>query len=145
MSHAYARNYIHLVFSTRERRPFIRPEWQNMLHDDLRRIAQEYGVALDSVGGSNDHVHILTSLPPKISVAMLVRALKAKSSKMMGDRGHLFGWQAGYGCFSVSASRLQDVRLYIASQEQHHRRRTFPEEFEEILRRHGIEAHGDFA
>lgn len=145
MSHAYSRNYIHLVFSTRERRPFIRPERQNILHDDLRHIAQEYGVSLDSVGGTDDHVHILTNLPPKISVAVLVRALKAKSSKMMGDRGHLFGWQTGYGCFSVSASRVENVRRYIQGQEEHHRRRTFVEEFGELLRRHGIEAHSDFA
>ena len=143
MSHPYARNYIHLVFSTRERRPFLKPQWRTPLYDDLRRIGVEYGVSLDTLGGTEDHVHILLALPPKISVAVLVRALKGKSSKLMGDRGHLFGWQTGYGCFSVSASNLVTVRNYIHSQEEHHRKWTFTQEFESLLRKHGIAVNGD--
>ena len=141
MSHAYARNHLHLVFSTRERRPFIKMQWRAPLYDDLRRIAAEYGIILDTIGGTEDHVHILLVLPPKLSVAVLVRALKANSSKMMADRGHLFGWQTGYGCFSVSASNLSTVRAYIQGQEEHHRKRSFSDEFASLLRKHGITLH----
>ncbi len=142
MSHAYARNYIHLVFATRGRRAFIKAPWRSTLHDDLRRVAQEYGVSLDAVGGADDHVHVLFALPPKISLAALVRAMKAKSSKLMGDRGHLFGWQTGYGSFSVSASKLDEVRTYIATQEAHHQKHSFDAEFMALLRKHGIDVSG---
>jgi len=136
MSHAYARNYIHIVFSTQERRQFIR-DLEGMW-TYLRGIANEYGVELAEVGGTNDHVHILAVMPPKISLAVLMRALKGNSSKWMNEAGHLFAWQQGYGAFSVSASNLEKVREFVRKQAEHHQRVTYEAEFMALLRKHGI-------
>ena len=140
MAHPYARNHIHLVFSTKERRPFIKPAVRDQLYSSLRRVATDYGISIDLIGGMPDHVHVLLDLPPKVSVSSLVCALKAKSSKWMNESGHLFAWQNSYGCFSVSVSNLAQVKRYIAHQEEHHRKRDFLSEFNAMLRRHGIKA-----
>lgn len=139
MSHPYARNHIHLVFATKHRRPFIRPALRNDLYCYLRRVATDYGISIELIGGTEDHVHVLLNLPPKLSASSLVCAMKAKSSKWMNDAGHLFAWQNSYGCFSISASNLPKVKDYINRQEEHHRKRDFLEEFNTLLRRHGIE------
>lgn len=136
MSHAYCRNYVHLVFSTKERRDWIRDS--SKLYESFRVIAAEYGVELTEIGGTKDHVHILFHLPPKISLATLVRALKAKSSKWINEEGHLFAWQEGYGGFSVSASNITATREYIRNQEEHHRTRSYEEEFASLCHKYGI-------
>ena len=92
-----------------------------------------------AVGGTEDHIHLLLHLPPKLALAKAVLLLKANSSKWMGEAGREFSWQEGYGAFSVSASNLDSVIGYIQNQEKHHRKFTFEEEFRAILRRHGIE------
>jgi REP element-mobilizing transposase RayT len=138
MSHAYARNYVHLVFGTKDCRPWIRQPDQ--LHAYMVGIAKELTIDIRAIGGTNDHVHILMVLPPKISVAHAVRVIKANSSKWMNETGHLFAWQQGYGVFSVSASNLPAVCDYIGRQEEHHRKRSFRDEFQEFLRKHGIAA-----
>jgi REP element-mobilizing transposase RayT len=138
MSHAYARNYVHLVFGTKDCRPWIRQPGE--LHAYMVGIAKEYAIDVRAIGGTDDHVHILMALPPKISVAHAVRIIKANSSKWMNETGHLFAWQQGYGVFSVSASNLAAVCEYIGRQEEHHRKRSFREEFQEFLRKHGIAA-----
>ncbi len=138
MSHAYSRNYVHLLFGTKGRRPWIKPVIQEPLWSCLASIAHEYSVEVVEIGGVEDHVHLLLNLPPKISVAVLVRALKANSSKWMNEHGHLFRWQQGYGSFSVSGSNLTAVVEYIRRQTEHHRRRDFREEFFVLLRKHGI-------
>lgn len=143
MAHPFARNHIHLVFSTKERRPLIKPMCRSELYSYLRRVATDYGISIDFIGGTDDHVHILLDLPPKISLSNLVCALKAKSSKWMNERGHLFAWQNSYGCFSVSTSHLPRVKDYIAHQEEHHRRRDFLAEFNALLRRHAIQTRAE--
>lgn len=138
MSHAYSRNYVHLVFSTKGRRDWIR----NPLHlaQMFRTIALTYGVELLEIGGTKNHVHILFALSPKIAIATLVRALKGKSSKWLSEEGHLFAWQEGYGSFSVGASQLQAAREYIRSQEEHHSKHSYEAEFLSLLKRYGIAA-----
>src|SRR5581483_1401339 len=143
MSHPYVRNYFHVIFATKERRALIKPAFQRDIYDQLRYVAVEYGASVEAIGGTEDHVHMLLQLPPKLSVAATVCALKAKSSKWMGDHGHWFAWQSGYGCFTVSSSVVDAVREYIGRQEEHHRKRGFVEEFEAILKRHGIERRED--
>jgi putative transposase len=137
MSHAYSRNYVHLVFSTKERRDWVRDPLH--LAQMFRTIASTYGVELMEIGGTKNHVHILFALPPKIAIATLVRALKGKSSKRLSEEGHLFAWQEGYGSFSVGASQLQATREYIQNQEQHHAKHTYESEFLSLLKRYGID------
>ena len=97
-----------------------------------------YSARVIEIGGMNNHIHVLIEVPPKISVVTLVRAMKANSSKAMNEAGHLFAWQQGYGCFSVSASNLERVRTYIQRQEEHHRKHSFEEEYKALLEKHGI-------
>ena len=139
MSHTYARNYVHVIFSTRERHRKLLAPIRPELWAYIRGIACNYGIHLVAIGGTEDHVHILMALPPKLSLAHALCAIKANSSKWMNENGHLFSWQEGYGAFSVSASNLKDVTKYIEDQSAHHTHKNFKEEFRAFLSRHGIE------
>jgi REP element-mobilizing transposase RayT len=95
-----------------------------------------------AVNGTNDHVHLLIKLPPALSVAEAMRVLKTNSSRWVhekDDAGRDFGWQSGYGAFSVSHSNVESVIRYIANQEEHHRTLTFQEEYVAFLKKHEIE------
>ena len=92
-----------------------------------------------AVGGTENHVHVLLHLPPKLVLAKGVALLKANSSKWMGEQGKDLSWQEGYGAFSVSSSNLDQVTRYIQNQEAHHRKTSFEDEFRALLRRHGVE------
>lgn len=140
MSHAYSRNHVHIVFGTKDGRKCIHGEMRERLWNNLRDSAREYGVEMVDIGGTEDHVHLLITLPPKISISVLMRAMKANSSVWMNAEGHLFAWQAGYGAFSVSASNLEKVSTYIRRQEDHHGTVSFEEEFGALLKKHGIES-----
>lgn len=91
-----------------------------------------------AIGGTTNHVHILVSLPPSARLAEVVQKLKANSSRWLGEQGLAFEWQKGYGAFSVSPSMLDVVRAYIEKQEEHHRVRSFDEEFLTLLRKSGV-------
>jgi putative transposase len=139
MAHPYTRNHIHVVFGTKGGRKGIQGGMQQRLWDNLRNTATQYGVDAIEIGGADDHVHLLLTMPPKVSVSVLLCAAKANSSKWMNDNGHYFAWQAGYGAFSVSASNLDKVAAYIRSQSEYHRRVSFQDEFVALLNKHGIE------
>lgn len=139
MSHAYSRNFIHVVFGTKDRRRVIKEPVQQKLWPYMASIAHEYGITVNAVGGWEDHVHLLLGIPPKLSVATIVRALKANSSKWMNDPGHWFAWQVGYGAFSVSVSNVNAVTEYIQTQPEHHQTRSFEQEYCALLRKHGVE------
>ncbi len=138
MPHAFAFNRVHVIFSTRERRPTIVPAIRDDLHAYVRGIARNYNVDLLAIGGVADHVHLLIDLPPKLALADCVRALKANSSKWMNENGRRFAWQRGYAAFSVSESNLQAVSEYIRAQETHHGKRSFEEELKILFEKHGI-------
>ena len=104
----------------------------------ISRIANEYGVLVTAIGGTEDHVHIVVALPPKIGLAVLLRAIMAGSSKWMNEEGHLFAWQTGYGAFSVSKSAEKRVISYVRNQEEHHLKHSFQEEFLKLLEKHKI-------
>jgi putative transposase len=136
MAHTYASNFIHCIFSTKDRKPLISPNRMPELRDYLGRIAKAEGLTLVAAGGTANHVHLLFILPATHSLAHAVQKLKGSSSRWMGAG---FAWQEGYGAFSVSPSQVAAVKRYIASQEQHHRKRGFEEEFTTLLRSCGIE------
>jgi len=105
-------------------------------------IAREHGMKTLAIGGVEDHVHFLLSLPTSISLAKAIQLIKGGSSKWVHDsfpEHRDFSWQEGYGAFSIGISQRDDTVSYIRSQAEHHRKKTFQEEFVAFLKRHGIE------
>ena len=139
MSHTYAQNHLHVVFSTKERLKLIEKPMQPRLWSYMAGIARSHDFLVIANGGMEDHVHLLLQIPPALALAKAVALLKANASKWMNEHGRRFSWQEGYGVFSVSASNLDAVVRYIDNQERHHRKMTFEDEFIGLLKRHKIE------
>jgi len=118
----------------------IRSEIRLELFAYLGGLTRELKGKAYGINGTNDHVHMLISLPPNVSTSDGLRFIKANSSGWMRERWkRVFAWQLGYGAFSVSKSNAPTVLKYIAAQEVHHKRVTFKDEFEALLRRHEID------
>jgi len=131
---------VHLVFSTKGRRPFIRQELEDELWRYLAAACTAHDCQAHRVGGTVDHVHILCGLGRTTAVSKLMVEVKTSSSKWMKAKGvDMFGWQNGYGAFSIGQSQYQNVVAYIAGQKEHHRRWTFQEEYREFLRKYGVQ------
>ena len=142
MSHSYVTNLMHCAFSTKERYPFINEELEQRLWPYMGGIARENRMKALAVGGTKDHVHALLSLPATMSFAKAVQLIKGGSSKWIHDtfaKYRKFEWQEGYGAFSVSASQAAKTIAYKHNQSEHHRKRTFEEEFIEFLDKHRVE------
>jgi len=140
MSHTYVCELVHCVFSTKNRRPLIRPEFQMDLWHFLGGIARKNGFKALIVGGTENHVHILLSLPATIALAKAVQLIKGASSRWMNETHTKdFAWQEGYGAFTLSISQKGHTIAYIQAQPEHHRKRSFEEEFIAFLKRHGEE------
>lgn len=134
--------YIHLVFSTKERLPFLRaPRIRNDLHSYLAGTSRQLECPTLIVGGVEDHVHLLARFGRKITQADWVKELKRVSNVWLKKLGEFdrFQWQGGYAAFSVSASNIDRVKTYIADQERHHRRMTFQDEVRSLLSKHRME------
>ena len=136
MSHSYAQNHIHLVFSTKNRERLISNKMQERLWPYMTGICKNHDMLPFAVGGMPDHVHVLFRLPPTLALARAITLIKSNSSKWMGEHGRYFAWQEGYGAFSVSSSSISSVIKYIDGQELHHRKRTYEEEFLALLKKH---------
>jgi REP element-mobilizing transposase RayT len=138
-----AQVYLHVVFSTKERRPFLKDrEFRARVHAYLAGTCKNLDSPALIVGGVEDHVHILCRLGKSIEVATLVRELKRESSKWIkAEQPKLsqFYWQAGYGAFSISPSHVTALKEYIANQEEHHRKTTFQDEFRKLCKKYGLE------
>jgi putative transposase len=140
MPQSLARILVHLVFSTKNREPFIAAEQRSRTFAYLGGTLNGIGCPTVIVGGVADHVHLLFVLGRTVSLSKAVEELKKESSKWAKETVHPhFYWQNGYGAFSVSPSNVEQVKAYIENQGEHHRKMTFQEEFRELLRRHDIE------
>jgi len=142
MAHTYTNLLTHIIFSTKNREPTINDEIRARLFPYMGGVLREIQARPILINGTSDHVHLLIAMPPTISVSDSMRILKTNSSRWVHETWPTatdFGWQAGYGAFSVSQSNAEAVRGYIADQENHHRRMTFKEEFLAFLRRHEID------
>jgi REP element-mobilizing transposase RayT len=131
----------HIVFSTKNRGIWLTDAIRPRLFEYMGGIARGESGCLVAAGGTTDHVHLVVSLGKEMSVAGIVQSVKASSSKWLHEtfpRMNGFAWQTGYAAFAVSVSQLDTVKRYIAQQEEHHRVRTFQEEFLALLQRHGI-------
>lgn len=140
MSQSLARNVVHLVFSTKNRTPLVRPEVQGRLFAYLAGTLNEMNCHAIKVGGVEDHVHLLFVLSKTRALCDVVMDVKKGSSIWAKEHVHPdFYWQTGYGAFSVSRSNEERVTEYIVGQQEHHKKRTFQDEFRAFLRKHGIE------
>jgi len=143
MPQSLARIYLHLVYSTKQRKSFLSDdEFRARTHRYLAGICRNLKCPALIVGGVEDHVHILCRFGKNIEVADLIRDLKRDSSKWVkSEQSQLadFHWQEGYGAFSVSPAHVDALKEYIANQQTHHRRETFQEEFRRVCRKYGIE------
>ena len=132
--------YIHLVFSTKYRQPFLRDlPLRNSLHAELGGISKRLDCPPIIVGGVEDHVHLLCRFGRTITQADWVKELKRVSNGWLKEQGPeyaQFQWQAGYADFSVSQSNLEEVKRYIADQETHHRKMSFQDELRALFRKH---------
>ncbi len=141
MPSTYLSLHYHLVFGTKNREPFIAPDWRIRLHDYLGGTIRGLGGFPQGVGGVADHVHLLVGLKATHSLADVLRELKKASSAWVHDEigSRAFAWQEGYAAFTVGATSREAVKRYIANQEEHHRFKSFREELIEMLNKAGIE------
>jgi len=137
MAHTLSRNLVHCVFSTEGRIDLI-PDPER-LRQYLCGIARAQEISILAIGGTKNHLHILLALPPAVPLAKVVQDSKGNSSKWLGEMTGKFAWQRGYGAFSVSESRKDAVKDYIANQQQHHGKWSFEQEFITLLRNSKIE------
>ena len=141
MSQSLARLPIHLVFSTKNRDRIITDKVRNSLHAYMATVLQNLGCAAILINSVEDHVHILFELARTVCVSEAVEEVKKASSKWIKTQGAEFAgfsWQSGYGAFAVSQSNVSAVREYIAGQREHHRTKSFQEEYRAFLERHHV-------
>ncbi len=141
MSNTYTQIYIHIVFAVKGRQNLIPKEHKTELHGYIMGIITNKKQTVIQINSMPDHIHILVGITPDTAVSNLVRDIKANSSKFINQKRWVMGrfeWQAGFGAFSYSRSQLDDLVKYIKNQEKHHIRKTFREEYLEILKRFNV-------
>jgi REP-associated tyrosine transposase len=142
MSQSLSKMWSHLIFSTKDRYPFLADRnTREELHAYMAGILSKHDCPTLQVGGFTDHIHALFALSKNCSIAQIVYEVKRGSSKWIKRKGigyQKFHWQNGYGAFSVSQSHVEQVRRYILGQETHHRKVTFQDEFRGFLRRYEV-------
>jgi putative transposase len=141
MSQSLTQLFVHLVFSTKHRKPIITQEVQSELYNYMGGILNNLECSPIQIGGTTDHVHVLCVLSKKIATIKLIEELKKSSSKWIkfkGDNFSSFYWQDGYGAFSVGYTQIQVVQKYILRQEEHHSKITFQDEYRTFLKKYQI-------
>lgn len=142
MARTYTKLFYHIVFSTKNREPFISQAIENDLHKYIAGILRNIDGTSLEINGMPDHLHILTILPPKIAISDALRTIKSNSSKWLHETDSefaAFGWQDGFSAFTVSKSQVDPVRQYIRDQKSHHRERGYQTELIGLLQKHGID------
>jgi putative transposase len=142
MANTYTSLHYHFTFSTKNREPWIVAEIENRVWAYVGVIARHHQMIALQVGGIEDHVHALVMAPPTLNPSEIAQYLKGESSKWIHEEFsnlRLFEWQDGYGGFTVSKSQIPDVIAYIQNQREHHRKRTFQEEYLELLKKHDVD------
>jgi len=142
MANTYSQLYIHIIFAVKGRQSLISAKWKEEIYKYITGITTNKGQKLIAINGMPDHIHILIGLKPDKSISDLVRDIKSNSSKFINDKKWITGkfeWQIGFGAFSHSHSQLTNVIKYIQRQEEHHKVKTFKEEYIEFLKLFNIE------
>ena len=141
--------HFHVVFSTKDRHPFIAETWRSRFHEYIGGLIRAADGIPEAVGGTADHVHLLAGQRATHTLANFVQDIKQTSSRWIHESIGVknFAWQPGYGAFTVSVSNRPAVKAYIAAQPEHHRTKTFQEEYVAFLQKHSVEYderyHGD--
>jgi len=141
MANTFTQIYVHIVFAVKGRQNLIQKNWKDELHKYICGIVNGKEQKVYAIGGMADHIHLLVSIKPTISISDLVRDIKANSSKWINEKQYVVGkfqWQEGFGAFSYGQSQLDIVITYINNQEQHHEQKTFKDEYMELLQRFNI-------
>ena len=142
MGQSLVKNYLHIVFSTKHRQPLIREAVESELYAYMGGISKSLECHPIKIGGYTDHIHILCMLSKKITLIKLVEEVKSHSSKWIkarGDEYSNFYWQDGYGAFSVNPAEIEKVICYIENQKEHHKGRTFQDEYRAFLRKYKVD------
>ena len=142
MGQSLVKNYMHITFSTKHRVHLIHSPFEAELHNYLGGIINKLDCQAIKVGGFSDHVHILCLLSKNIALAKLIEEIKSHSSKWFKTKDpslRNFYWQDGYGAFSVNPAEIGVVEAYIQNQHEHHRRKTFQEEYLAFLKKYGVD------
>jgi len=133
---------LHVVFSTKFRKPYLADEWRDDLFGYIGGIVKDHKASLLKAGGIEDHVHLFLRIHPEFAISKTIQLLKANSSKWINDQRKLprrFEWQRGYGAFSVSQSMSDAVKRYISKQREHHSKQNFVDEYLSMLANHQVE------
>ena len=141
MANTYHQVYIQCVFAVKYRDAIIANDWRPILQGVIGNLINETGCKTIIINGTEDHIHCFLGLKPVVSIAELMKTVKAKSSKYINDHQltkSRFEWQEGYGVFSYSHSQIDQVYKYIDNQEEHHKQQTFKEEFLEFLEKYEV-------
>ena len=142
MADTYTQIYIHIIFAVKGRRNLISSSWKNELYKYITGIITNEAQKLIAINGMPDHIHLLVGLKPTIALSNLVRDIKANSSRFVNEKSWIkgkFEWQHGFGAFSYSHSQLDTIINYINNQEEHHKKKTFKEEYISFLQHFHIE------
>mgnify|MGYP000420315190 FL=1 len=142
MAQSLANIVVHLVFSTKNRAPFIKPEIETRIWEYVGGIARHHKMTAIQIGGIEDHLHALVLAPATLSPSEIAKYLKGDSSSWIHEEFpdlSNFGWQDGYGAFTVSKANVPSVVGYIQNQREHHRKQSFQEEYVEFLKKAGVD------
>lgn len=142
MANTYTQIHIQAVFAVQNRQSLINPEWKDELYKYITGIIQSYNHKMLQINGMPDHIHIFFGMRPTQSLSDLMKQVKQDSSKWINTKGFVngkFSWQEGYGAFSYSKSHILRVIKYITNQEEHHKTKTFANEYLELLKESGID------
>jgi putative transposase len=142
MAQSLVRNYLHIVFSTKHRQPLIYPTIETELYQYIGGICNNLECFPIKIGGHSDHIHILCVLSKKLALIKLLEEMKSHSSKWVktkDDRLKNFYWQDGYGAFSINPSEIDVVKAYIENQHEHHKKKSFQDEYRAFLKKYKID------
>ena len=142
MPQSLSKVYLHLIFSTKERLPLIESEIEQELYKYMAGILKAQNCTAIIINGVSDHIHILNTFSRTITISKMIELVKKQSSKWIKTKGGKyknFHWQAGYGSFSVSPSKVESVKRYIQNQKEHHKKIKFKEEFRKFLEEYKME------
>jgi REP element-mobilizing transposase RayT len=141
MANTYTQLYIQFIFAVQNRKNLIHLQWEPALHKYITGIVQNKSHKMIAINGMPDHLHMFIGYKPAESLSELMKVVKGESSKWITDHGHVngrFRWQEGYGAFSYSRSHIDRVYHYVMNQKKHHKKKTFLEEYLELLDKFGV-------